>query len=424
MRLPTDNVCSSTLLQTQTPTSLRCRCVCHALHFCFYEESVQPQLRGSPSECIRLVLQDCDQLPHVRHPTTHLGSSVLLSSPKTSTHHYCCTVAHDVLSRSRVETEPTTVQPLHSKFLQRSFSRRHCRHGTSSTSMLHVSQAMSKTCPNLSLNGLNFWDVFATFEFNVNDAQLLVALWYHILMTCGQHVLRECSLCVTVARAFARYNVREKCFRQAVITSKHGDCIPSSPMDMQSVANFDTPPGLDSGCGLSLPLARTQCLHQFLNGRCINSCTRLRVRTHLALRTYTVSTPASERQTRQLVFFHSSFTRQHRHVSKFRGLRFIGLSGSNPISILTPLFPGFSVADVVANSRCTPFTRSNSILLPENSLSIIPPVLRNVMMFHTCPTEITDLSSPEFLGAIWKSPDTLTPSLVCKQIVVLPVVVN
>ena len=43
-----------------------------------------------------------------------------VSSPNTSTHHYCCSVTHDVLSRSRVETEPTTVQPLHSKFLQRS----------------------------------------------------------------------------------------------------------------------------------------------------------------------------------------------------------------------------------------------------------------------------------------------------------------
>ena len=85
----------------------------------FYQVLVQPHLRGSPSECIRLVLEDCDQLPHVRHPTAHLGSNVLLSSPNTSTHHYCCTVAHDVLSRSRVETEPTTVQPLHSKFLQR-----------------------------------------------------------------------------------------------------------------------------------------------------------------------------------------------------------------------------------------------------------------------------------------------------------------
>ena len=174
----------------------------------------------------------------------------------------------------------------------------------------------------------------------------------------------------------------------------------SSPMNMYSFANFDTPPRLDSKCGLSLPLARTQCLHQFLSGRCINSCTRLRVRTHLALRTYTLSTPACERQMRQLVFFHFSFTRQHWHVSKFRGLRFIGLSCSNPVSILMPLFPGFSVADVAASSRYTPFTRSNSTLLPESSLSIVPPVLRNVMMFHTCPTEIIDLCSPEFLGAI------------------------
>ena len=147
------------------------------------------------------------------------------------------------------------------------------------------------------------------------------------------------------------------------------------------MAKFVTPPRLDSGCGLSLPLARTQCLHQLLDGRCIKSCTRLQVLTFLAFGTYAVSAPIPEWQMRQLVFFHFSFTRQHRHVSKFRGLRYIGLSCSNPISILMLLFPGFSVADVAASSRHTPFTRSNSIQLPENSLSIVPPVLRNVMMF-------------------------------------------
>ena len=123
-----------------------------------------------------------------------------VSSPNTSTHHYCCTVAHDVLSRSRVETEannrPTTSQQVSATVLL-SCSRRHCRHGTSSMSMLHVPQAMSKTCPELSLNVLNFslnaavvvafsvwtlfvhdfgWDVCARFVFNVNDARLLVAL--------------------------------------------------------------------------------------------------------------------------------------------------------------------------------------------------------------------------------------------------------
>ena len=67
---------------------------------------------------------------------------------------------------------------------------------------------------------------------------------------------------------------------------------------------------------------------------------------------------------------------------------------------LDAIVPGFSVADVAARNRYTPLTRSNSILLPENSLSIVPPVLRNVMMFHTGPTEMIDLCSPEFLGAI------------------------
>ena len=48
------------------------------------------------------------------------------------------------------------------------------------------------------------WDVCARFVFHVNDARLLIALQYHILMTCGQHVLRERSLCVTMTRAFAK----------------------------------------------------------------------------------------------------------------------------------------------------------------------------------------------------------------------------
>ena len=38
------------------------------------------------------------------------------------------------------------------------------------------------------------------------------------------------------------------------------------------MANFDTPPRLASWCGLSLPLARTQCRHQSRNGKCVSSC--------------------------------------------------------------------------------------------------------------------------------------------------------
>ena len=176
--------------------------------------------------------------------------------------------------------------------------------------------------------------------------------------------------------------------------------VPSSPMNMWSVANFDTPPRPDSGCGLSLLFARTQCLHQLLNGRCVNAC---------------CSTSAS----------FGSFG----NIPGFTGCASSApsLSCSNPISILMPLLRGFSFADVSASSRYAPFTRSNSILLPEISLNIIPSVLRNVMMMplsHTCPTDGIDLCSPEFLGAIWNAPDTLIPSLVCKHIVVLPVVVN
>ena len=61
------------------------------------------------------------------------------------------------------------------------------------------------------------WDVRAGFMFDVDDARFLVALQYHFLMTCGQHVVRECSFCVTMTPAFARYTVSKECLRQSVI---------------------------------------------------------------------------------------------------------------------------------------------------------------------------------------------------------------
>ena len=84
----------------------------------------------------------------------------------------------------------------------------------------------------------------AGFVLDVDDARFLVTLQYHCLMTCGQHVVRECSFCVTMTRAFAKYNVGEECIRQSVMTSQIA--VASSPMTILSVANFDTPPGLDS----------------------------------------------------------------------------------------------------------------------------------------------------------------------------------
>ena len=53
----------------------------------------------------------------------------------------------------------------------------------------------------LSATGLFFVhdfgrDVRAAFLFDVDDARVLIALQYHFLMTCGQHVVRKCSFCV------------------------------------------------------------------------------------------------------------------------------------------------------------------------------------------------------------------------------------
>ena len=102
--------------------------------------------------------------------------------------------------------------------------------------MLHDVQATSNRrtnlsfsvvldCTNLSLDGLvrslnatacvavsdwtffvhDFgWDVRVVFLFDVDDARFLVALQCHFLMTCGQHIVRKCSFCVTMTRAFAK----------------------------------------------------------------------------------------------------------------------------------------------------------------------------------------------------------------------------
>ena len=150
-------------------------------------------------------------------------------------------------------------------------------------SMLHVVQAISSTdlsfgavldCTDLSLDGLVSlsqccrWRCclrlgFSSYTisvgmcvptvFDVNDAKFLVALHCHFLMICGQHVVRECSFCVAMS------------LPAGMVIG-----VPSSPMNIQSVATFDTPPGLDTWCGLSLPLARTQCLH-----RTVDSSTRV-----------------------------------------------------------------------------------------------------------------------------------------------------
>ena len=66
-------------------------------------------------------------------------------------------------------------------------------------------------------------DVRASFVFNVDDARSLVNLQYHFLMTCGQHVVRECLFCVTMTRAIAKYNVGRECSRQSFITSWNGN---------------------------------------------------------------------------------------------------------------------------------------------------------------------------------------------------------
>ena len=67
------------------------------------------------------------------------------------------------------------------------------------------------------------WDVRASFVFDVDDDWFLVALSYLILMTSGEHFERECSISVTVTRAFTKYHDDKECFRMSVIASQDSD---------------------------------------------------------------------------------------------------------------------------------------------------------------------------------------------------------
>ena len=206
------------------------------------------------------------------------GSSVLLCFVSE----YCgmphrCTVAHDVFSRSRVENEPATVHPVHNEFLLWSsnlvwleqdlltercdlliecfasanvdgrqcpccmtyqpFQNQGCPRPIVAPICRSVQYLIARICHWMvwftSLNATvgvavsdwtffvhDFgWDVRANFVFDVDDAGFLLALQHHFPMTCGQNVVCKCSFCVTMTRAFARYNVSKECLRQSVITS-------------------------------------------------------------------------------------------------------------------------------------------------------------------------------------------------------------
>ena len=128
--------------------------------------------------------------------------------------------------------------------------------------------------------------------------------------------------------------------------------VPSSPMNIQSVANFETPPRLDSWCELSLPLARTQCLHQFRNGK-MRQLVLIHLQLHLAIRAH-------------FQVLRDAFQRHPQSLAR------------KPINTMTPPVSDFIFALVSALSRYAPPASSNSRRLPANSLSIVPPVLRNL----------------------------------------------
>ena len=196
--------------------------------------------------------------------------------------------------------------------------------------------------------------------FDVDDARWLVALQYHFLITCGQHIVRKCSFCVTTTRALARYNVGKECPRQSVRTSKDGD--------RRSILTHE-----HVVCGELRHVART----------------RLVVGAFFILGTYAMSAPCCSTST------------SLGDTGTFPGLAGCAsaasaVSCSKPINTLTPPVSDFIFALVSALSRYTPPARSNSMRFPVNSLSVVPPVLRNVMMLplsHIRPTDMIHLCS-------------------------------
>ena len=241
--------------------------------------SARPESPGSPLEDIWLVQQDWDQPPHVhladsKHFT--VPASFYVSSPNTAACHTAAlllTMCSPVLV---LKNEPATVHPVHNEFLlwssnlvwleqdlltercdlliecfaSANVDGRQCpccmtyqpfqNRAVETNRGTNLSFSAVLDCTNLPLDGLvhslnatvgvavsdwtffvhDFgWDVRANFVFDVDDAGFLLALQHHFPMTCGQNVVCKCSFCVTMTRAFARYNVSKECLRQSVITS-------------------------------------------------------------------------------------------------------------------------------------------------------------------------------------------------------------
>ena len=117
------------LLRTQKPSSSSCKCVFSSPRFWISSLSAQPPPLVSPSEVFWLEPQGWVQLPHDclassmsvgRCPTACRGSSVPLGH---ASGRLSCPVARDVFSCTRVESEPTTVQPRDEECLLWSRSR-------------------------------------------------------------------------------------------------------------------------------------------------------------------------------------------------------------------------------------------------------------------------------------------------------------
>ena len=145
-------------------------------------------------------------------------------------------------------------------------------------------------------------------------------------------------------------------------------------MNVWSVANDDTPPGLDSWC------------------------------VFLHFHAHTVLTAAA-----------SSGCDSHGSTGPFAGFARSASSSPaesclKPINILVPRVPSVFFAEECGLSACRRRQHArNSIQWPEPLLTIAPPMLQNTMMLplsHTGPTEMIDRCNPVF----WAQLESRSPS--------------
>ena len=90
---------------------------------CWFGLNFRVHHRKVSGRCSRVGIYVHASVLHIRRISEYsqqhftVPAFVFVSSPKAAVRRHRCIVAHDVFSRSRVETEPATVHPVHIEFL-------------------------------------------------------------------------------------------------------------------------------------------------------------------------------------------------------------------------------------------------------------------------------------------------------------------